>query len=324
LLIAMGLVSLDEIRAARELIAGKVHCTPVFSSRSLSEATGLQVVVKAECLQKTGSFKPRGALVRLAHLSEAEKRPGVITVSAGNHAQGLAYAAAVHQVACTVVMPAAANPRKAAAARGYGAEVILSGQMSEVFERCKEIQEQRGLTFVHPFDHPDIIAGQGTLGLELLEQAPEVNAIVVPIGGGGLISGVAAAARALKPGIKVFGVEPEGAAAMQRSLEAGKPVRLDRIETMADGLAAPFAGENTFEHVRSLVERVVLVSEAALAEAVLFILERAKLVVEPAGAAGVAALLSRALVLPPGTRVAVVLSGGNLDPARLRQLLASA
>ncbi|HEX9638982.1 MAG TPA: threonine/serine dehydratase [Acidobacteriota bacterium] len=318
----MPLVGIEAIRAAQGLIAGQVHRTPVFSSRSLSEATGLDIVLKAENLQKTGSFKPRGALVHLAHLSEAEKRPGVITVSAGNHAQGLAYAARVHGIACTVVMPAAANPRKAQAARAYGAEVVQFGNISEIFDHCRRIQEQRGLTFVHPFDHPDIIAGQGTVGLELVEQAPDLDAVVVPIGGGGLIAGIAAAVRALSPKAKVYGVEPEGAAAMRRSLDAGKPVHLEKTETMADGLAAPFAGENTFEHVRDLVQDVVLVTETAIAEALLFILERAKLVVEPAGAAGVAALLSKALPLAPGNRVAVVLSGGNLDPARLRQLLA--
>jgi len=305
--------SLDDIRAARAVIQGRVHRTPLVTSRLLGERAGVRLFLKAENLQKTGSFKPRGVFNRLRHLSDEERGRGLITISAGNQAQALAYAAAAEGLRCTVVMPGHASATKVAASRAYGAEVVVGGTMHEAFENVREIQQARGLTLVHPFDDPYIIAGQGTVGLEILEDLPDVDAVVVAIGGGGLISGVAAAVKLSRPGARVIGVEPEGAATLWTALRAHAPVRLDSVNTIADGLTAPIAGVLTLAAVERFVDEVVLVSDAEIAAATRAVLQYAKLLVEPAGAAGVAALLSGRVTFPAGARVAVVLSGGNVD-----------
>ena len=316
------MTSLADIEAARDAIAGRVHRTPLLSSRSLSERAGTRVSIKAECLQKTGSFKVRGVFNRLRRLSPEERARGLVTISAGNHAQALAYGASREGIPCTVVMPAHASRSKVEASRAYGADVVLHGSVFEAFEKCEQLRHERGLTLVHPFDDPDIIAGQGTIGLEILEDAPDTHTVVVPIGGGGLISGIAAAIKALRPAARVIGVEPEGAAAMTLALRAGKPSRLEHIDTIADGLAAPTAGANTLEHVRALVDDVVLLTDAEIRDALAFLLERAKLLVEPAGAAAAAALLAGKVQAPADAHVVIVASGGNVDLPRLEEFIA--
>ena len=317
-----SLVSFDDVRRAREAIAGRVHRTPLFSATLLGRRTGTRLFVKAENLQKTGSFKPRGVLNKLRGLTPEEKRRGLITISAGNHAQALAYAAAVEGLRCVVVMPESASPTKVAASRGYGAEVVLHGTVHEALEKMHELRESGGLTLVHPYDDPLVIAGQGTVGLEILEDLPDVDLVIVPVGGGGLISGIAAAVKRTRPSARVIGVEPEGAPTVTEALRAGRPVRLERVATIADGLTAPIAGDHTLAHVRALVDEVVLVSEEELAEGVRAVLQYTKLLAEPAGAAGVAALLARRVSLPADLRAAaVVVSGGNVDLARLQQVL---
>ena len=315
--------TLEHLEAARRRVSAAVHRTPVLSSRTLSEIVGGTVLLKCENLQKTGSFKVRGALNRLAALDDDARRRGVVTISAGNHAQAVAWAAARTGISATVVMNAQASPTKARATEGYGAEVILQGTIFEAFDLAVEVAEQRGLTFLHAFDDPLIVSGAGTLGLEIVEDVPDAATIVVPVGGGGLISGIALALAHLDSGVRVFGVEPEGACAMRRSLEVGEAVTLDRVTTVADGLGAPMAGELNFEIVRRHVEDVVVVSDAEIREAMSMILWRAKLLVEPAGAAGVAALLAGRIPTDKGPVVAV-LTGGNLDMERLPGLLSGA
>ena len=310
-----------DLNAARERISASVHRTPTVSSRSLSERVGRPVLLKCENLQKTGSFKVRGALNRILTLDDPARERGVVTISAGNHAQAVAWAAARIGVSATVVMPAHASPAKARASEGYGAEVILHGTVFEAFDLSLELAESRGLTFLDAFDDPLIVAGQGTLGLEVMEDVPDAATVVVPIGGGGLISGVALAVANHSPTARVFGVEPHGACAMRQSLDKGEAVHLDSVDTVADGLGAPMAGELNFEIVRRYVEDVVLVSDAEIQEAMAFILERTKLLAEPAGAAAVAALLAGRIPLAEGGPVVAVLSGGNVDLERLPDLL---
>lgn len=313
------LVSLDDVQAARRRIAPRVRRTPTLPAPALGERIGTALRLKAELFQVTGSFKVRGVANALATLSAAELAQGLITLSAGNHGAALAWAATTAGSHATIVMPATAVPSKVAAVRSYGGAPILTAE--SLLETCTAIQQKRNLTLIHPFDDPAVIAGQGTLGLEILEDAPDCEAVVVPVGGGGLISGIAAAVKRLRPEVAVIGVEPTGADAMARSLAAGKPVRLERTQTVADGLAAPFAGENTYAHVRTLVDRVVLVDDDAIMRALRLLVEHAKLVPEPAGAAGIAALLTGATGLPPATRVVCVVSGGNVNENLLPRLL---
>lgn len=312
-----SLVGLKDILEAKRVIAGHVHRTPMISSTTLGRRIGAELYFKAELFQKTGSFKPRGALNKLTNLTEAEKARGVITISAGNHAQGLAYGASLLGIEATVVMPQTAVKSKVEAAKGYGASVILHGSGKDLMSKCLELQEERGLTFVHPFDDLLIIAGQGTVGLEILEDVPTPDVVVVPVGGGGLISGVATVLKASNPAVKIIGVEPIGAAAMSQSLQLNTVVHLDKTDTIADGLAAPFAGEYTLAHVKHYVDEMVLVSDEELIEALWLILERCKLLSEPSGAAGFAALLSKKIAIPQGAQVVCVLSGGNIDRSRL-------
>jgi threonine dehydratase len=316
------LFTLDDVLAAREAIGGRLHRTPTFTSRLLSESTGARVHLKAELFQRTGSFKPRGVLTNLAALSPDEKSRGVIGISAGNHAGALAYGAALEGVSALLVMWQGASVTKIEATRAYGAEVDLAASgPGEAFDRLRELIEATGRTLVHPFDSPATIAGQGTVGLEIAEDVPEADVVVVPIGGGGLIAGVATAVKGLRPAARVIGVEPEGSDAMRRALEAGKPVRIDPV-SIADGLNAPFAGEHTLAIVRDLVDEVVLVSEVELADATRFLYGRAKLACEPAGAAATAALRSGKVAHEPGESVVAVVSGGNVAPETAVAILA--
>lgn len=317
----MSTVDLEAIRRARAVIAGRLHRTPLLSSRTLGERTGASVFLKAECLQKTGSFKVRGVLNRIAGLGPTERARGLVAISAGNHAQALAWAAGQEGVASTVVMPANASRAKVDASRAYGAEVLLHGTVHEAFAKMEELRERHGYTLVHPFADYDVIAGQGTVGLEILDDLPDVDVVLVPVGGGGLISGVAAAIKLSRPGTRVIGVEPEGAAGLTAGLDAGRVVTLSTVATIADGLAAPMSSELALAHARAFVDDVVTVSDDVIAEAMRALLERAKLLAEPAGAAGLAALFAGAVTLPRNTRVAVIVSGGNVDLQRLKELL---
>ncbi len=307
---------------ARARIAGSIHRTPLVRSTTLSSRLGAPIYLKCENLQKTGAFKVRGALHRLLRLSDEERARGVVTISAGNHAQAVAWASRTAGVEAVVVMPEGASPAKIDASREYGAEIILHGDAKAAFARAFELADQRGLRFVHPFDDHEVVAGHGTCALEIVEDLPDVGTIVVPVGGGGLVSGIAAATAVTAPDVSVWGVEPEGAAGVRRSLEAGRAVHLDRVETIADGLAAPMAGELNFRLIAAHARDVVTVSDAQIVEAMMVLLERSKLLVEPAGAAGLAALLSEAVPLESGVPVAVVLSGGNVDLELLARLIA--
>jgi threonine dehydratase len=315
-----ALVELDEILDARRLLEGVSVRTPLDRSRSLSDVLGGEVLIKCENLQRTGSFKIRGAYNRIARLSDEEKAAGVVAASAGNHAQGVALAATLSETRSTVFMPEAASLPKVEATKRYGAEVRLSGiDFGAAFDAATKYAEESGAVFVHPFDHPHVIAGQGTIGLEILEQADEVNTVVVPIGGGGLISGIAAALKANRPDVRIVGVQAAGAFSFQKSLEKGVPVPLETMSTIADGIAANTPGENTLAHVASLVDEVVCVEDESIAEALVFAAERMKLVLEPAGAAGLASVLMGLGHLRPPT--VVVLSGGNIDPLLLQRLI---
>jgi threonine dehydratase len=313
------LVTQEQVREATARVRPHLHRTPMLTSRTLSERAGAPVLLKAELLQRTGSFKPRGGLNEVLQLTPEQARRGVITISAGNHAQGVAYAARIAGVAATVVMPATAAASKVAAARGYGAEVVLSGDVHQAFATLDRLRAERDLHYIHPFDSPRMVAGHGSLGLEILEDAPGVGLVVVPVGGGGLIAGVAAALAG--SGSRVVGVEPEGAPGMVRALAAGRPVRLDAVDTIADGLAPPFVGVLNLEHVRRQVEDVVLVGDEEIRAGMWFLMERCKLMAEPSGAAAVAVLLAGRVTPPPGRTVVAVVSGGNLDLERLGSLL---
>jgi threonine dehydratase len=315
------MVTLDDVLLARQVIAGRVHRTPLVGNAALSARIGAPLYLKLENWQKTGSFKPRGVLNRIATLSRAERERGLVTASAGNHAQALAWAAAAEGLPCTVVMPETAPAAKIDATRGYGGTVVFEPSTLTVFQRAQALVDEHGYTFIPPFDHPVIVAGQGTVGLEILEDLPAVGTVVVPIGGGGLIAGVALAIKSQRPNARLVGVEPEGAAAMWRSRQEGKAVRLDKVDTIADGLSAPFAGEVPFAIVQQYVDDLVLVSDADIRAAMILLLERCKLLVEPSGAAGVAALLSGAATIATGAPVVAVLSGGNVDAGRLAKLL---
>src|SRR5262245_26596919 len=314
------MIELRRIQEAQSRIRPFVHRTPIYGSKYLSSQTGCEVLLKVESFQKTGSFKPRGAINKLKSLSAAEKAKGIVTVSAGNHAQAAAFAAAMEKLRCWVVMPTSAPKNKLEATRGYGATVILHEDRRTLFERCEELRAETGATFLHPFDDDDVIAGTATVGMEIHEDVPDADIIVVGIGGGGLISGVAAAIKQKNRSTLVFGVEPEGAPAMKLALEAGKPVKLEKIETVADGLAAPYAGTRNLEIVQRYVDDVVVIPEAPIIDALKILLERSKLLVEPAGAASVAALLSGKFPLT-GKRVVAILSGGNVDIGRLESWL---
>ena len=315
-------IPLDDIRAAARRIAPHLLRTPVLSARALGERAGVSLVLKVESLQKTGSFKPRGALNLVLTLPEAKRARGLITVSAGNHAQAVAWAARVVGVPCTVVMPADAPRSKLEAVRGYGATVIEHGDRATLFDRLREEEARTGAAFVHPFDDPAGLAGAGTVGLELMEQVPDLDAVIVPIGGGGLMAGVACAVKAISPRTRVIGVELAQGPGMTPALAAGKPVPVSRPKTLADGLTPPFVGAIPLEVAKRHVDEIVLVEEEEIAAGIRALLERARLVVEGSGAAATGALLAGRVKLGKGAKTAAIVSGGNVDTERLVALYA--
>ena len=318
---AAALVSLEDVRAAAARIAGKAVRTPLVWGPEISERLGFEVRYKAENLQRSGSFKARGALNFVQQLTTEELHAGVITYSSGNHGQAMAMAAKLRGARAVVVMPTTAPPVKVKGAQKLGAEVVFEGTTSaERKVRAEQIAAAEGLTMVPPFDHPWIIAGQGTIGLEIAEDWPEVDTVLAPIGGGGMVSGVCAALRRLRPGVRLIGVEPAGAASMRAAIDAGQVVTLPSTKTIADGLMPTRVGDLTFRHVKELADDVVTVDDDMIREAARFLLLRRKLVVEFSGAATVAALLG-GTVRSPG-RTAVILSGGNIDPKALAELAA--
>ena len=311
----------EDFERARAVVAPFVYHTPLLTSRSLSEVTGFDVRLKAELFQRGGSYKVRGPTNKISKLSDEERARGVICSSAGNHSQGVAIAARQNGVKAVVVMAENATPSKIAATRGYGAEVVLHGSIwDEANEKALELVEERGLTYIHPFDDPDLIAGQGTVGLEILDDFPDVELIVVPIGGGGLISGISMAAKSIRPDIRIVGVESSGAPAMKRSVEAGERITLDRVDCVIDGLRVQRVGENTLSVVSRFVDEIVTLPDEQIFDALLWLMTRAKLVPEGAAAAPVGALLQGLIDAPPGTKVVCVVSGGNLDVEQLRGL----
>ncbi|WP_026874975.1 threonine ammonia-lyase [Jiangella gansuensis] len=316
----MSTVSMADVEAARELLRDVVRPTPLEDSRWLAGRVGGPVHLKCENLQRAGSFKIRGAYVRIARLSAGERANGVVAASAGNHAQGVALAASMLDTKATVFMPEGAAIVKEKATRAYGADVRFAGaSIDDALLAARAFAAETGAVLIHPFDHPDIVAGQATVGMEILEQCPDVRTIVVGTGGGGLTAGIALAVQHLKPGIRVVGVQAEGAAAYPSSLAAGQPLPLERMRTMADGIAVGCPGDVPFGMIQEFVDSIVTVSEESLSRALVLLLERAKLVVEPAGAAAVAALLDdpRAYEAP----VVAVLSGGNIDPLLLLRVI---
>lgn len=312
----MDRVSLDDIRDAANLLAPVIRKTPVDTSRPLAELAGGPVYLKCENLQRTGSFKIRGAYTRIAGLTDDEKARGVVAASAGNHAQGVALAATKLGAAATVFMPVGASIAKISATRAYGATVELVGEtLDGALAAARDFSARTGAVLVHPFDHADVIRGQGTVGVEILEQVPDAATVLVATGGGGLLSGVATAVKNLNSSVRVVGVQAEAAAAWPLSLSAGHPVRLDRMRTLADGIAVDQPSDLTFSHVREYVDDIVTVSEGDISRAILLLLERAKLIVEPAGAVPVAAIMAHPETFKPP--VVAVLSGGNIDPLLL-------
>lgn len=309
----MESVTLDDVRAAASAIAHVIRPTPLIRSNALCKITGADVFLKPENLQRTGSFKIRGALNRINALTADERARGVVASSAGNHAQGVALAASAAGITSTIVMPLSAPLTKVERTRNYGAEVILAGEFYEAaYDHALEIQRERDAVFVHPFDDPYVIAGQGTIGLEILAELPDVDTILVPIGGGGVISGIAIAAKALRPSVRIVGVQASGAASALQSLEVGKIVALERADTIADGIRVRQLGVLTFEYIRDLVDEIVTVDDEEIGRAIVDVMENSKLVVEGAGAVAVAAL-ANGRVANPGRRVVAMLCGGNVD-----------
>ena len=315
-------VSPDDVARATRLVGNRLHRTPSLGSRTLGEAFGGTAVLKAELFQRTGSFKPRGILAKIASLSPAERERGVITISAGNAAAAVAFGAASEGIDALVVMASGASPAKIAATRGYGATVDLEAEtLPEAYERMQALQRESGRTLVHPFDDETVVAGHASLGLEIVEQTPDVDVVVVPVGGGGLISGVALGVKHARPDARIVAVEPEGSAALKLALEAGKPVSIDPV-SIADGLNAPFAGEVNIAVCRELVDDAITLTEAAIHDGFRFLYQRAKLAVEPAGAVSTAALLAGRVPDVEGKTVVAVVSGGNVAGETASAILA--
>ena len=312
------LVTHESILAARQFIAPHVRRTPMMHSVQLSERLGIELHLKLELFQKTGSFKVRGALYRMSQLTADEKKRGVVTMSAGNHAQGVAFAARQMGSHATIVMPAKAVKSKVEATRNYGGEVVLTEE--NLVDTMNAIREERNLVHVSPFDDPEIIAGAGTVGDEIFDDIPDVDVILTGVGGGGIVSGVAVAAHARRPQTRVIGVEPEGANTMRMSLDKGSPQKIAKAVTVADGLAAPMAGELTYAHVKQLGVEIVTIPDSAIVDAMWTIVERCKVLAEPAAAAGLAALLSGAVEVERGASVVCILTGGNADREKLRSM----
>ena len=317
----MAVIGLPDVQKAWDVVRGQVRHTPTKRSSSLSQMTGAEMHLKLENFQRTGSFKVRGALNKVHHLTAAERKAGVVAASAGNHAQGVAYAARLAGVHSTIFMPEDATPAKVVATKGYGAEVNLVGKdYQEAYEAAVAHQRRTGATFVHAFEDPLVMAGQGTLGLEVMQDIADLDAILVPIGGGGLIAGIATAVKGLDPNVEVIGVQAEGAVTIALSMQKGAPVTLDEVRTMADGIAVRRSGTLTFDVIRASVDRVVTVSEPQIAQAILFLLERSKAVVEGAGAVTLAAAMHGKVELT-GKRACAVVSGGNIDMTLVSRIL---
>jgi threonine dehydratase len=317
----MTVLTRADFERARAIVAPNIHKTPLLTSRILSERTGFDIRLKAEIFQKTGSYKIRGPLNKFTYLTDEQKGRGVVCSSAGNHAQGVALAAKIHGIHAVVCMAENATPSKIAATRGYGAEVVLHGTIwDEANEKAKQLVAERGLTYIHPFDDPQLVAGQGTLGLEIHEDFPDADAVIVPIGGGGLISGVAMALKSIDPKIRIIGVESSGAPGMKTSVEAGHVVTLDAVDCIIDGLRVKRVGEYTHAVVSRFVDEIVTLPDAEMFDAVVWVMAHCKLVVEGAAAAPVAALLNGKVQLPRGSKVVCVLSGGNVNLDQLRGL----
>ncbi|HTO88414.1 MAG TPA: threonine/serine dehydratase [Thermoanaerobaculia bacterium] len=313
------MIPLEEIRAAADRIGGKVHRTPVMSASLIGQRCGgIRLLLKCESFQKTGSFKPRGALNKILSLAPAERERGLVTVSAGNHAQAVAWAARAAGAAATVVMPTDAPRSKIDAVRGYGGEIVFHDDRPTLFDKLEQVRDARGLTFIHPFDDPIGLAGAGTMGLEIVEDVPAAAMVLVPVGGGGLLAGVASAVKQIRPGTRVVAVELEAGPGLGPALAAGRPVPVKRPpDTLADGLTPPFVGVLPLEIARQAVDEVVTVSEEEIVEAMRLLLTRAKLYVEGAGAAATAALVAGKVRAPAGTVVVAIVSGGNVDLSRI-------
>jgi threonine dehydratase len=317
----VAVVELADVQKAWDVVRGQVRHTPVKRSSSLSQLSGGDFHLKLENFQRTGSFKVRGALNKVHALTAAERKAGVVAASAGNHAQGVAYAASQAGVRSTIFMPEDATLAKVVATKSYGAEVTLTGKdYQEAYEAAVAHQRRSNATFVHAFEDPVVMAGQGTLGLELLQDLPELDVVLVPIGGGGLIAGVATALKGLKPDIQVIGVQAEGASTIAPSLQKGRPVELDEVKTMADGIAVRRSGEMTLEVIKARVDQVVTVAESEIAAAILFLLERSKAVVEGAGAVTLAAAMHGKVKLD-GRKACAVISGGNIDMTLVSRII---
>ncbi|OQY80164.1 MAG: hypothetical protein B6D41_21425 [Chloroflexi bacterium UTCFX4] len=314
-------IALDDFDDARTIIHNKLHRTPTASASALGEIAGVNLFLKCEQFQKTGSFKPRGALNKLAHLSEAERARGLVSASAGNHAQGLSYAARAFGAHATIVMPQDAPQAKIDAVRGYGGEIVFTESVNTMFDKMLELQRAHNYTIAHPFDDPYVIAGQATIGLEIFEDVPDAEYVFVPIGGGGLISGIAAALKWQNPKIKIIGVESNAGGAYFASVRAGKNTRVVCTPTIAGGIVCPMIGENNYPMLQEFVDDVVLVNDDELKIAIRLLLERCKMLVEGAGAAATAAIVAKKVSLPKNARVVAVLSGGNVDLARLKEWL---
>ncbi len=315
-------VKLSDIQSAQKILEGIITPTPTLADDKLAGKIGARAYLKAECLQKGGSFKVRGAYNKISRLSDDEKRRGVIAASAGNHAQGVALAAALHNIRSTIVLPEFAPLTKVTATKNYGADVVLFGAtFDEALAHSRELQERYGYTYVHAFDDEQVIAGQGTLGLEIVRDVPELSVIVVPIGGGGMISGIAIAAKALLPNVRIVGVQSKMVAPVKASLEAGEPVAVAVGSTIADGIAVKKPGALTLPIIRELVDEIVEVSEEEIARAIFFAVQNNRLVVEGAGAAGLAALLAGKVELNENDAVCTILCGGNIDPNLLARVL---
>lgn len=315
------MVNQSDIDTARILIHGKVHRTPTMSASALGELAGVNLFLKCEQFQKTGSFKPRGALNKLAHLSQAERDKGLVSASAGNHAQGLSFAARTFGAHATIVMPQDAPQAKVDAVRGYGGDIVFAESVNTMFDKMMELHREHGYTIAHPFDDPYVIAGQGTAGMEIFEDVPDAEYVFVPIGGGGLISGIATALKLNNPKLKVIGVESTAGGAYHASVRAGKNTRVVCSQTIAGGIICPMIGENNYPIMQEYVDDVVLVNDDELKYAIRLLLERCKMMVEGAGAAATAAVLAGKYPLPKNTRVVSVLSGGNVDLARVKEWL---
>lgn len=315
------MIPIGDIREAAARIRGKVHRTPLFSASQLGKRVGARLWLKCESFQKTGSFKARGALNKVLCLSDEERSRGLVTVSAGNHAAAVAWAARIAGCRAVVVMPSDAPASKIEAVRGYGAEIVAHEDRATLFDRLNEVRQERGLTFVHPFDDPLVLAGAGTAGLEVAEDLPDVDLVVVPVGGGGLMGGVASAIKQVRPEARVAAVELEEGPGLSPALAAGKPVTVRRPATIADGMTPPFVGALPLAIAREAVDEVATVTEAEILEAMRMLMTRAKLYVEGSGAAATAALLSGKVRVSSGARTVALVSGGNVDLSRIAAIL---